>query len=172
MPRSCHDMSVCFATNCRMVPEISKQHLPEVHTTLLLYVLHIRVLQQVFVYKWTHVLPVLLLPLTPSPAAAQLSLGFKDPRVNLRITDGIKWVTDAEEGTYDAIIVDSSDPVGPAEVLFEEVQEPQMRSGAGHQRLHGMLFACSFDACYRSDRCACPIAEASLAQHMLTTPVC
>ncbi len=50
-----------------------------------------------------------------------MSLGFKDPRVNLRITDGIKWVTDAEEGTYDAIIVDSSDPVGPAEVLFEEV---------------------------------------------------
>jgi spermidine synthase len=30
-------------------------------------------------------------------------------------------VTDAEEGTYDAIIVDSSDPIGPAEVLFEEV---------------------------------------------------
>mmetsp|Transcript_10139 Transcript_10139/g.30396 ORF Transcript_10139/g.30396 Transcript_10139/m.30396 type:complete len:315 (-) Transcript_10139:226-1170(-) len=49
-----------------------------------------------------------------------LSLGFKDPRVALHITDGIKWVTDAEEGTYDAIIVDSSDPVGPAEVLFEE----------------------------------------------------
>ena len=64
-------------------------------------------------------------------AAAQLSLGFKDPRVNLRITDGIKWVTDAEEGTYDAIIVDSSDPVGPAEVLFEEVQAPQMCTGAG-----------------------------------------
>lgn len=52
----------------------------------------------------------------------QMSIGFKDPRVNLRITDGIKWVTDAEEGTYDAIIVDSSDPVGPAEVLFEEVR--------------------------------------------------
>ena len=30
-------------------------------------------------------------------------------------------MTDAAEGTYDAIIVDSSDPVGPAEVLFEEV---------------------------------------------------
>ena len=28
---------------------------------------------------------------------------------------------DAEEGTYDAIIVDSSDPVGPAEVLFQKV---------------------------------------------------
>ena len=59
--------------------------------------------------------------------------------MNLRITDGIKWVTDAEEGTYDAIIVDSSDPVGPAEVLFEEVQDTQMCSGAGPQQLHGML---------------------------------
>ena len=28
---------------------------------------------------------------------------------------------DAAEGTYDAIIVDSSDPVGPAEVLYQRV---------------------------------------------------
>ena len=50
-----------------------------------------------------------------------MATGFADPRVRLHITDGIKWVQDAEEGTYDAIIVDSSDPVGPAEVLFQEV---------------------------------------------------
>jgi len=31
-------------------------------------------------------------------------------------------VEDAPEGSYDVIIVDSSDPVGPAEVLFEEVR--------------------------------------------------
>lgn len=55
----------------------------------------------------------------------QLALGFGDKRLALHITDGIKWVTDAEEGTYDAIIVDSSDPVGPAEVLFEEVCVPK-----------------------------------------------
>ena len=51
----------------------------------------------------------------------QLSIGYSDPRLNLNITDGIKWVQDAEENTYDAIIVDSSDPVGPAEVLFQKV---------------------------------------------------
>ena len=39
----------------------------------------------------------------------------------MHITDGIKFVEAAEEGSYDAIVVDSSDPVGPAEVLFEEV---------------------------------------------------
>ncbi|KAK9813753.1 hypothetical protein WJX73_007051 [Symbiochloris irregularis] len=49
-----------------------------------------------------------------------LSQGFQDPRLNLQITDGIKWVQEAEENSYDAIIVDSSDPVGPAEVLFQK----------------------------------------------------
>ena len=50
-----------------------------------------------------------------------MALGFEDARLNLQITDGIKWVQDCPEGTYDAIIVDSSDPVGPAEVLFQQV---------------------------------------------------
>jgi hypothetical protein len=50
-----------------------------------------------------------------------MAVGFEDPRVKLHICDGIKFVQDSEEGSYDAIIVDSSDPVGPAEVLFEKV---------------------------------------------------
>eukprot|EP00238_Polyblepharides_amylifera_P015898 CAMPEP_0196584296 /NCGR_PEP_ID=MMETSP1081-20130531/46546_1 /TAXON_ID=36882 /ORGANISM="Pyramimonas amylifera, Strain CCMP720" /LENGTH=331 /DNA_ID=CAMNT_0041905451 /DNA_START=117 /DNA_END=1112 /DNA_ORIENTATION=+ len=50
----------------------------------------------------------------------QMAAGFSDPRANVKICDGLKFVEDAEEGTYDAIIVDSSDPVGPAEVLFEK----------------------------------------------------
>ena len=49
-----------------------------------------------------------------------MSCGFDDPRVNVNVCDGIKFVGDAEEGSYDAIIVDSSDPVGPASVLFEK----------------------------------------------------
>ena len=51
----------------------------------------------------------------------QLAAGYNDPRVSTSYTDGIKFVQDAAEGTYDAIIVDSSDPVGPAAVLFEKV---------------------------------------------------
>jgi len=50
----------------------------------------------------------------------QMAVGFNDPRVTVNICDGIKYVQDAAEGTYDAIIVDSSDPVGPAEVLFQQ----------------------------------------------------
>ncbi|GMH33086.1 hypothetical protein BSKO_00920 [Bryopsis sp. KO-2023] len=49
----------------------------------------------------------------------KMAVGFSDPRVSLRICDGIDFVKNAEEGSYDVIIVDSSDPVGPAEVLFE-----------------------------------------------------
>ena len=43
-----------------------------------------------------------------------------DPRARLLFTDGIKWVADAEAGSYDVIIVDSTDPVGPAAGLFSE----------------------------------------------------
>ncbi len=41
-----------------------------------------------------------------------------DPRAELHFTDGIKWVHDAADSSYDVIIVDSTDPVGPAEGLF------------------------------------------------------
>ena len=41
-----------------------------------------------------------------------------DPRANLYFDDGLKWVKEAVPGSYDIIIVDSTDPVGPAEGLF------------------------------------------------------
>lgn len=41
-----------------------------------------------------------------------------DARAELHFEDGIKWVSDAAAGFYDIIIVDSTDPVGPGEVLF------------------------------------------------------
>ena len=41
-----------------------------------------------------------------------------DPRAELHFVDGIKWVKDAQPGSYDVIIVDSTDPIGPAEGLF------------------------------------------------------
>ena len=43
-----------------------------------------------------------------------------DPRAKVMFADGIAWVRDAEDGTYDVIIVDSTDPVGPAQGLFSE----------------------------------------------------
>lgn len=43
-----------------------------------------------------------------------------DPRAAFHFVDGIQWVRDAEPGHYDIIIVDSTDPVGPAKGLFTE----------------------------------------------------
>jgi spermidine synthase len=41
-----------------------------------------------------------------------------DPRVELVFNDAIKWVQDAPDESIDLIIVDSTDPIGPAEGLF------------------------------------------------------
>ena len=42
---------------------------------------------------------------------------FEDPRTDLVIGDGVKFVEQCQE-KYDLVIVDSTDPIGPAEVLF------------------------------------------------------
>ena len=47
-----------------------------------------------------------------------LSSQFEHPKLELIIGDGIKYTKEVEKGTYDLIIVDGSDPVGPAEGLF------------------------------------------------------
>jgi spermidine synthase len=44
---------------------------------------------------------------------------YDDPRVNIVIDDGMKFVAETEE-RFDVIISDSTDPVGPGEVLFAE----------------------------------------------------
>jgi len=43
-----------------------------------------------------------------------------DARAELHFADGIQWVADAEPGSLDVIIVDSTDPIGPGEGLFTE----------------------------------------------------
>ncbi len=48
-----------------------------------------------------------------------LSSSFDDPRVEVFLDDGAQFVQKRQD-YYDIIIVDSSDPIGPAEVLFQE----------------------------------------------------
>ncbi len=43
-----------------------------------------------------------------------------DPRAHFNFGDGIKHIHDAEDATYDVIIIDSTDPVGPALGLFSK----------------------------------------------------
>ena len=44
---------------------------------------------------------------------------FEEPRLELVIADGSRFVKETEE-RFDVIICDSTDPIGPAEVLFTE----------------------------------------------------
>ena len=50
----------------------------------------------------------------------ELCASNNDPRADLKFIDGIKWVKEAEPNSVDIIIVDSTDPVGPALGLFGE----------------------------------------------------
>ncbi|XP_054808143.1 spermidine synthase [Prosopis cineraria] len=49
-----------------------------------------------------------------------MAVGYEDPRVTLHIGDGVAFLREVPEATYDAVIVDSSDPIGPAQELFEK----------------------------------------------------
>jgi len=48
----------------------------------------------------------------------QLCESNHDPRAELHFTDGIEWMKQSPENHYDVIIIDSTDPVGPAKNLF------------------------------------------------------
>jgi len=49
----------------------------------------------------------------------QTSHALDDPRLNLTIEDGVKYLSETQE-KYDVIIIDSTDPIGPAKPLFGE----------------------------------------------------
>ena len=43
-----------------------------------------------------------------------------DPRAHFHFGDGIRWVEEAGANSYDVMIIDSTDPIGPAKGLFSE----------------------------------------------------
>lgn len=50
----------------------------------------------------------------------ELCTANDDPRAHLLFADGIEWMQNAPKESADIIIVDSTDPVGPAEGLFNK----------------------------------------------------
>ena len=81
---------------------------------------------------------------------------FDDPRADVRFADGIAYVMDGGE-SFDAILIDSSDPVGPGEGLFT----PDFyRAAAGRLNPGGVLASQSGspyvqqDELHRTQRCA------------------
>ncbi|KAI8929448.1 S-adenosyl-L-methionine-dependent methyltransferase, partial [Entophlyctis helioformis] len=55
-----------------------------------------------------------------------MAAGFQHPKVNVHVGDGFEYLKN-HPGSYDVIITDSSDPVGPAEALFGETFYDLMR---------------------------------------------
>lgn len=50
----------------------------------------------------------------------ELCTSNNDPRANLIFADGIEWMRNAPDGSADIVIIDSTDPIGPAEGLFNK----------------------------------------------------
>lgn len=50
----------------------------------------------------------------------ELCRANNDARVSFQFTDAIEWMQQAADASIDVIIVDSTDPIGPAEGLFQE----------------------------------------------------
>lgn len=48
----------------------------------------------------------------------EIAAEFNNPKLDLKVDDGIAFIKNAAPKSYDIIIVDGSDPVGPAEGLF------------------------------------------------------
>ncbi len=48
----------------------------------------------------------------------ELTQGLHDKRVKVEIADGLKFLADSAADSYDVIIVDSTDPIGPGLCLF------------------------------------------------------
>jgi spermidine synthase len=49
-----------------------------------------------------------------------IGTAWNDPRLDLRFVDAVAYVAEAEKQSFDVILLDGSDPVGPAEGLFNE----------------------------------------------------
>ena len=49
-----------------------------------------------------------------------LTRPWNDPRAEVIVGDGIEYVRKAEAGSFDVVIVDSTDPIGVGEVLFTD----------------------------------------------------
>jgi len=75
-----------------------------------------------------------------------MSIGFQHPSVRTHIGDGFKFLAD-KKNEFDVIITDSSDPVGPAESLFQkpyfELLHGALREG-GVITTQGLSLAFSF----------------------------
>ncbi|CAL7950203.1 unnamed protein product [Xylocopa violacea] len=60
-----------------------------------------------------------------------MGVGLEHPKVTLNVGDGFEFLKQ-HRGEFDVIITDSSDPIGPAECLFQESYFSLMKSALKH----------------------------------------
>ena len=60
-----------------------------------------------------------MVPAVSKKYLPKMAVGFDSPKTSLHIGDGFKFL-EGKKDQYDVIITDSSDPEGPAEVLFQK----------------------------------------------------
>lgn len=84
----------------------------------------------------------------------------QDPRAEFLFGDGIRWMADAAAESVDVIIIDSTDPVGPAEGLFGE---PFYRDCLRALRPHGILVQQTESPLYHLDTIIRPVHRAMRA---------
>ncbi len=82
-----------------------------------------------------------------------------DPRAEFFFGDGIQWMKDVEPGGVDLIIVDSTDPIGPAEGLFTEAFYRDCYRALGE---HGLIVQQSESPLLHLDSIIKPMHQAML----------
>ncbi len=83
-----------------------------------------------------------------------------DPRAEFLFGDGIRWMKEAEPGSVDVVIVDSTDPIGPAEGLFTEAFYRDCHRALGG---HGIVVQQSESPLYHLDSIIRPMHRAMRA---------
>jgi spermidine synthase len=81
----------------------------------------------------------------------------EDARAQFVFGDGIQWVRDAEPGSIDVLIIDSTDPVGPAAGLFSEPFYRDVLRALGSQ---GLLIQQSESPLYHAESIIRPMHDA------------
>eukprot|EP01084_Bolivina_argentea_P261600 442145_1 len=76
----------------------------------------------------------------------QIAKSNNDKRVHINICDGYKFVSNCKSETYDVIICDSSDPIGPAKMLFTK----QFYSNCYRILKKGGVLACQSECMFQN----------------------
>lgn len=90
----------------------------------------------------------------------ELCTANNDPRAELLFDDGLAWVKNAKPGSIDLIIVDSTDPIGPAEGLFNKAFYQDAFMALSNQ---GILVQQSESPIYHVSKITAPMQKTMLA---------